>query len=533
MEILDTEIELTGKSIIGYSRANSTGAVLYGREATTGEQLDPPYYSASNGDLQQAVSLATEAFPTYRALSRKNRAEFLRAIAANIEGLGDQLIKRDMQESALPEARARNERDRTCFQLRFFAAIVEEGSWVDARIDTADPNRKPAPRPDVRSMLRPLGPVGIFCASNFPLAFSVAGGDTASALAGGNPVVVNAHFSHPGTAELCGAAIRDAAQKTGMPEGVFSLLFSAGHEIGQALVAHPDIKACGFTGSRRGGLALLKIAQSRPEPIPFFAEMSSVNPVFILPNALKERSDKIASAFHTSLVMGVGQFCTNPGIALLPRDNRGDSFVKAATEKIKSGQPGVMLNAGIFDNYRSLVAARSTDSRLRTICYTTSGQGAAPALFEVSTQAFIKTPELQEEVFGPASLVVRYNEPEELIDVARSLEGNLTAAIHWAAGDEALRDRLAAELESKVGRIIYNGFGTGLEVCQAQVHGGPFPATSDARTTSVGGRAIERFTHLVCWQDAPEASLPEELRNGNPAGIMRMIDGNRTRDAVL
>ncbi len=526
-------MNLQGTSIIGSRRSESSSGTFNAVEAATGKQLDPPYHSASQADLERAVSIASDAFPVYRGLSRQLRAMFLRQIAANVDKLGEQLIHRVMQESALPEGRVRGERDRTCFQLRFFAGMVEEGSWVDARIDTGDPNRKPAAKPDVRSMLRPLGPVAVFCASNFPLAFSVAGGDTASAFAAANPVIVNAHFSHPGTAELCGTAIQDAARETGMPEGVFSLLFSGGHQVGQQLVAHPGIKACGFTGSRKGGTALLKIAQSRSEPIPFYAEMSSVNPVFVLPGALQERGEQLASGFYASVSLGVGQFCTNPGVALLPQGQSADKFVTAVAEKMGSAQPMAMLNAGLFENYSRMVSARSGDARVRSVsCSNYNANGALPALFEVDASTFSTAPELAEEVFGPSSLVIRYQSRDEVLAIARSLEGNLTATIYAGPGDQELRSELAVILETKVGRILFEGFPTGVEVCQAMVHGGPFPATSDGRSTSVGGRAIERFARPVCYQDAPEDVLPEELRDSNPAGILRILNGERSRDPV-
>jgi len=450
---------LQGTSIIGRTRAASSGATFFGVEAATGRQLEPGFHSATIDDLQRAVGLAAAAFSEYRAVPRARRSAFLRAIAAKLEAIGDPLIERVMQESALPEARVRGERGRTCGQLRFFADIVDEGSWVDARIDTAEPDRKPVPKSDIRSMLRPLGPVAIFCASNFPLAFSVAGGDTASALAAGNPVVVNAHFSHPGAAEFAGAAIRDAAEETGMPEGVFSLLFTTGHEIGQALVAHPDIKAAGFTGSRRGGLALMHIAQSRPEPIPFYAEMSSVNPVFVLPGALTERAAQIAVGLHGSVTMGVGQFCTNPGIVMLPRSEAADRVATELAQRLEATANAPMLNSGIRENYCRLVSARAGDPRLHPL-FRWNGQG--PALFEAAAQTFVDAPELAEEVFGPASLLVRYGSEDEALAVARSMEGNLTATIHAGPGDDAIAQQLAAALETRVGRILFNGYPTGV-----------------------------------------------------------------------
>ncbi|MGA2148421.1 MAG: aldehyde dehydrogenase (NADP(+)) [Bryobacteraceae bacterium] len=512
---------LQGKSIIGWSRATGGDETLYGHDARTGERLEPAYHGATAADMDRAVSLAADAFPAYRALPRARRAEFLRAIAAELEGLGDPLLTRAMAESALPEARLRGELARTAGQLRFFAGIVEDGSWVDARIDTGNPDRKPLPKPDLRSMLRPLGPVAVFCASNFPLAFSVAGGDTASALAAGNPVVVNAHFSHPGTAEMCGGAIEVAAQKTGMPEGVFSLLYTVGYQVGQALVAHPLIQAGAFTGSRKGGLALLAIAQSRPEPIPFYAEMSAVNPVFILPHALAERGDALAAGLHGSITLGAGQFCTNPGVISVPTGAAGDRLAAALAEKMAATPESPMLNTGILENYAGKVAARAADSRIRTLA---SAKGSAPALFESSVETFLASPDLSEEVFGPSSVLVRYGKFEEALAIARTMEGNLTATILIAAGDEAAAAKLVDALETRVGRIVFQGYPTGVEVCQAMVHGGPYPSTSDARTTSVGGRAILRFARPVCYQDAPEDLLPEELRSGT-AGVRRMVDG--------
>jgi len=523
-------MQLTGQSIIGTRRTAASGGAFVAVNARTGERLEPPFNPASDSDLEEAAVLAAAAFAGYRALPGRRRGEFLREIAAQLEALGDPLIERVMLETALPEGRVRSERDRTANQLRFFAGIVEEGSWVDARIDTADPNRKPAPKPDVRSMLRPLGPVAVFCASNFPLAFSVAGGDTASALAAGNPVVVNAHFSHPGTAEMCGAAIAAAAHRTLMPDGVFSLLFSQGHHVGQALVAHPLIKAVAFTGSRKGGLALAEIARSRPEPIPFYAEMSSVNPVFVLPNALAQRGAPIAAGMHMSITSGVGQFCTNPGVALLEEGPAGDALVAALGAKIEATAPAPMLNSGILENYCRLVEDRARDARLRRIAQGAGAGGAAAALFEVDAETFLNSPELAAEVFGPASLMVRYQTLDQALEIAAAMEGNLTATIHMAAGDEDAAARLAAELETRVGRIVFQGYPTGLEVCQAMVHGGPYPATADGRATSVGGRAIDRFARPVCFQDAPASLLPEELRTGNPAGIWRIVNGERTRE---
>lgn len=494
--------------------------------AASGEQMQPGFYGATKGDLERAAQLAADAFPEYRSLPRSKRSAFLRQIASNLEGLGDALIHRVMDESALPEGRVRGELARTCGQLRFFAGIVDEGSWVDARLDLADPNRKPLPRSDLRSMLRPLGPVAVFCASNFPLAFSVAGGDTASAFAAGCPVIVKAHSSHLGTAEMCGHAISNAAEQTAMPEGVFSLLFTEGHDVAQALVAHPAIKAGGFTGSRGGGLKLLEIAQSRPEPIPFYAEMSAVNPVFILPHALEQRGAQLAAGLHGSITLGVGQFCTNPGIVLAPAGKSGDSMAAELAEKLRGTAPAAMLNSHILGSYRKVVKARQGDARVRCLgAGEETANRASAALFEADAETFLKTPELSEEMFGPASILVRYQSIDQALQLARTMEGNLTATIHYAPGDEADCARLVAALETRVGRIVFNGYPTGVEVCQAMVHGGPYPSTSDGRSTSVGGRAIDRFVRAVCYQDAPQTTLPEELRDGNPAGITRLVNG--------
>jgi len=523
-------MELQGKSIIGYGRSQNSVGLLYGNNAATGERLEPAYHSVSNQETARAAELAGAAFPAYRARTRQERAAFLRRIADNIEGLGDRLIERVMLETALPEARVRGERGRTCGQLRFFAGIIEEGSWVDARIDTADPERKPVPKPDLRSMLRPLGPVAVFCASNFPLAFSVAGGDTASALACGCPVVVKAHMSHPSTAELCGLAVMEAAAESKMPEGVFSLLFGEGTRVGQAMVAHPAIKAAGFTGSRTAGLALVKTAQSRPEPIPVYAEMSSVNPVFILPNALAQRSGQLAAGLHGSVTLGVGQFCTNPGLVLVPEGQAGDGFAAALTEKMRGTAPASMLNATIFKSYSKIVSTRTGDARVRTLVPAGNAERAASAaLFETDAPTFLAHPDLAEEMFGPATILIRYGKLDDTLEMVRHMEGNLTATIHSARGDEEAAAQLVAALETRVGRIVFQGYPTGVEVCQAMVHGGPYPATPDGRTTSVGGRAIERFVRAVCWQDSPAALLPEELRDGNPAGVMRIVDGVRQR----
>lgn len=516
--------EFTGRSIIGGSRGSETGKRFTAYSPATGEPVGPEFFSADSGELVEAAMMAEIAFEGFSGTSGKRRAGFLRTIASNLEGLKDELAARASLETGLPISRFEGETGRTCAQLRLFAEIVEEGSWVDARIDRADPNRSPLPKPDVRSMLRPVGPVAVFCASNFPIAFSVAGGDTASALAAGCPVVVNAHFAHPGTAEIAGTAVADAVRECGLPEGTFSLLFSADHEIGRELVRSPAVKAVGFTGSRAGGRALMDIAGRREEPIPVFAEMSSVNPIFILPDAAAERPEAIAEGLFASFTLGAGQFCTKPGI-VAATEGEGASKIVAEIKRLASeAGPAPLLTSGIRDSYRSGTAGRG--ERVAA----SGGYEVYPEVLETDAAGFVDDRSRHSEIFGPATLVVTGKDAEDLVRVARSLEGQLTATVHGTAKDLAENAELISVLERKAGRLVYNGFPTGVEVCRAMVHGGPFPATSDPRTTSVGTRAIERFSRLICYQDFPQNLLPEELKDPNPLGIVRMVDGVTGKD---
>jgi 2,5-dioxopentanoate dehydrogenase len=507
--------DLQGTSIIGFQRGAVGGETLHGFNPATGENISPVYHSASLDEIDQAARLAHEAFATFSRTTGAERGRFLRRIAENIEALGDELIARVNAETALPEPRLRTETARTCNQLRLFAALVEEGSWVDARIDHGDPDRKPLPKPDVRSMWRPLGPVVVFGASNFPLAFSVAGGDTVSALAAGNPVVVKAHPAHPGTSELVAYALSQAVKSCELHEGVFSLLYDAGNEVATALVNHPLIKAGGFTGSRAGGRALFHIASSRPEPIPFYAEMSSVNPVFILPGALRERSDQLAAGLNGSVTLGAGQFCTNPGLVLLADNNDSDAFMNKLGELMNGTAEQTMLTPAIRANYQKGVSARASHAAVQTC--------GAGALFKTTAADFLAHPELAEELFGPSTLVVLYT--DQLVELVQALEGQLTATIHGTEEDLQTHHDLIRLLETKVGRLVFNGFPTGVEVGHAMVHGGPYPATSDGRYTSVGTRAIYRFARQVCFQDFPNSAMPAELQDENPLNIRRMIDG--------
>jgi NADP-dependent aldehyde dehydrogenase len=531
-----TALNLRGNSIIGGESRVGSGASFHGVDPTTGTRLEPVYHCASLEDLNLAADLAEKAFAAYGKLASREKGRFLRHIAGGIEAIVPELVERANRETALPEARLKGESARTINQLRLFAQVVEEGSWVNARIDPAQPDRKPLPRSDIRSMMRPLGPVAVFGASNFPLAFSVAGGDTAAALAAGNPVIVKAHHAHPGTSEMVGQVIARSVKECGLPPGVFALLFGAGAEIGTALVEHPMVKAVGFTGSLSGGKALIERATARPEPIPCFMEMSSVNPVFVLPEALRTRGAQIAGGLFGSFTLGVGQFCTKPGLVYLPRNADADMFVAELKAQVEKAAASPMLTEGISKSYRSGVAGRQSQGCVETVAQATAGSAGStytvPVVMQISAGDLLREPELATEVFGPSTLVIRYDSRDELMALARSLEGQLTATLHGTEADLAAFADLIAVLERKAGRLIVNGFPTGVEVCHAMVHGGPYPATSDSRATSVGTYSIYRFVRPVCYQDFPQAALPAELKDENPLGIWRMIDGQLTRDAV-
>ena len=528
---------LHGYSIINGKSHQGNGSVFTGFDPATSTALDPPFHYASMEDLDLAANLAEEAFSTYRKLSGKEKGQFLRHIAAGLESIAADIIERAHRETALPEGRLKGELARTVNQLRLFAQLVEEGSWVNARIDPAQPDRKPLPRADIRSMLRPLGPIAVFGSSNFPLAFSVAGGDTASALAGGNPVIVKAHSAHPGTSELVGQVISRSVAECGLPPGVFALLFGAGTKLGGALVEHPIIKGVGFTGSLTGGKALMDRAAARPEPIPCFMEMSSVNPVIVLPEALSTRAEKIAGGLFASFTLGVGQFCTKPGLLFLPRNQHADTLVGELKKLVEPAAISPMLTEGISKSYRTGLASRQGVSAVETVAQAAVAEErgstyAVPALLQIDGNDLKHHPELLTEVFGPATLVIRYDDRQQLIALLQSLEGQLTATLHGTDADIAASADLIAALERKAGRLIVNGFPTGVEVCHAMVHGGPYPATSDSRNTSVGTLAIYRFVRPVCYQDFPQVALPQELKDENPLGIWRMVNGNITREPV-
>ncbi len=523
-----------GKNIIGNTLSNVGGKTFQATNPATSEKLATAFYEATEAEINQAAELATAAFPQYRACSKEGRAAFLDRIAEEILALGDELIQCANAESGLPLDRLTGERGRTMNQLKMFAALIREGSWVEASIDTAMPDRAPVPKPDLRKMLKPIGPVAVFGASNFPLAFSTAGGDTASALAAGCPVVVKAHPAHPGTAELVATAIIKAAQATAIPEGVFSLVQGVGYEVSVALVKHPSIKAVGFTGSYRGGKALFDAAVSRPEPIPVYAEMGSVNPVFILPEALRERGASFAEGLKNSVMMGVGQFCTSPGLVFGLQSDE----LTAATEKLKAliaaAPSATMLHAGILQSYEAGIQRLASSAGVALVQSQAEVDAAKTqaraAVFTTNAVNFLAQPELSEEVFGPSTVVVSCDTPEELARAVHSLQGHLTATVHGTAEDLASYQWLLAILETKVGRIVINAFPTGVEVCPSMVHGGPFPATTDTRTTSVGTTAITRFARPVCYQGFPQAALPQELQDGNPLGIWRLVNGEFVKD---
>jgi alpha-ketoglutaric semialdehyde dehydrogenase len=520
-------MQVLGKNLIGFTESSEGTVGIQAINPASGEPIGPLFFKATISELDLAVHKANAAFATYRKKSGAEKAAFLEAIAAEIEALGDTLIERYTAESGLPAGRAQGERGRTIGQLRLFAQLLKDGSWVNAIIDTAQPDRQPLPKPDIRAMERPLGPVGIFGASNFPLAFSVAGGDTVSALAAGCPVVFKGHPSHLGTSELAGRAILAAAQKTGMPDGVFSLVFDDTIEIGQALVKHPLIKAIGFTGSLRGGKSLFDAAAARPEPIPVYAEMGSTNPVFILPKTLKEKGDALAQNYINSVTMGVGQFCTNPGLLVIEKD---EAFIEKLESVSAASMGGVMLNKGIQSVYHKGIEEFEKYAKVISFGKKPEGFTAAhPAIFKTNYQSFKDNETLKEEVFGPSSLVVEASSREEIMEVAHNLSGHLTATVFGSPEELAEYADLLELLEQKVGRLIINGFPTGVEVTHAMVHGGPYPATTDSRSTSVGTMSITRFTRPVCYQDMPDALLPVELQNQNALGIWRKMNGEMVK----
>ena len=532
---------LTGQSIIEDLSANSDKPSATLRDApftamnpATGQVLGPEYVSASAEDVERATLAAEQTFPIYGKLSGAKKALFLRDIATGLEAIRDSLIERAHLETALPVLRLQGELARTANQLRLFADVVEDGSWVMARIDRALPSRTPMPRPDLRSMLRPLGPVVVFGASNFPLAYSVAGGDTASALAAGNPVIVKAHSAHPGTSELVGQVIASCVRAANLPSGVFSLLFDKGTTVGTALARYPRVKAIGFTGSLNAGRALMDLAAARPDPIPCFAEMGSTNPVFILSGALRQRGGQIAKDLYGSITMGGGQFCTKPGLVFLPKQET-DGMLDQLQQLALQSSAFTMLTHGIAAQFSKSVTERRNSGGIQALTTTdlkeSSGFTTVATLLTTDAALLEANPAWSEEVFGPTALIVSCADREQILRAAEGLRGHLTATLLGTGEDLDQNRDLIEILERKAGRLIFNGYPTGVEVSNAIVHGGPYPATSDGRSTSVGSQAIFRFARPVCYQNFPEHSLPEELQNSNPLGILRMVDGDMTRES--
>lgn len=524
---------ITGKNYIGNTLSSKGINTFCAYNAAEFKMLDEVFYCATNEEVDEAVNLASSAFQEYKNISGKKKAIFLESIADEILNLGDELVKTAMSESALPEGRIVGERGRTINQLKMFAQLIREGSWVEATIDTAQPERVPLPKSDLRKLRQAVGPVVVFGASNFPLAFSTAGGDTASALASGCTVIVKSHPSHPGTGELVASAIINAAETTGMPNGVFSYLNDSGFSVGSKLVTHSKIKSVAFTGSFSGGKALYDIANNRNEPIPVFAEMGSTNPVFILPEKMKNESDSLATGLAGSITLSVGQFCTNPGLIVATQNESLSNFILSLSSKIKESTSGKMLNKDIANNYLEKRNKMLTEKGITLEGSSADEEGLGnPTVVSTDASTFISNPNLHEEVFGPFSMIVKCENFNEMISVAEKMEGQLTASFQAEENELERQQNLINIVKDKVGRLIFNGVPTGVEVCSSMQHGGPYPSTTDSRFTSVGTDAIKRFTRPISFQDWPEQLLPDELRNSNPLSIWRLIDNNFSQSKI-
>lgn len=525
---------ITGKNYIGNKQSSQGNRTFKTFNPKLNVENDIVFTEATTEEIDEAVVLASEAFKSYRFMSGEKKAEFLNAIADEILALDDELVQMYCLESGLPEGRAKGERGRTVFQLRSFSDLVEKGEWVEASIDTAQPDREPMPKPDIRKLLIPLGPVVVFGASNFPLAYSTAGGDTAAALAAGCPVIVKSHPMHAGTGELVASAIIKAAEKTDMPNGVFSNLNSSGIAVGEKLVQHAGVKAVGFTGSINGGRALYNMASQRKEPIPVFAEMGSVNPVVILPKALKKRGDALAKTYAGSITLGTGQFCTNPGLLLAIKSEALTSFINTLAKEIVNIEPSCMLHPDIIGAYEKNKSKMMSQDGLNTVSdYNdeVKTNHARQAITTVSGNVFLENTNLHQEVFGPFSMVVQCDDKEQLEAIISHLEGQLTGTL--IADDEAQQyPSVINALQNRVGRLIFNGVPTGVEVCPSMVHGGPYPASTDSRFTAVGINSIKRWARPFSFQDWPNELLSDELKNENPLNILRLVDSVNTRDKI-
>lgn len=522
-------MSLRGVHFVAGEAVPGEGAPFAAVDPTSGAALPPGYCDASPAQVDRAAAAAAAAAPAFLATPPAVRARLLRAVADGLTALGDPLVARVAAETALPAPRIQGERARTVLQLQQFAALLDEGSWVDARIDHADRQRQPVPKPDVRSLRVGLGPVAVFGASNFPLAYSVAGGDTASALAAGCPVVVKGHPGHPGASELVGGVVAAAVAACGLPGGVFSLVHGRSHAVGERLVAHPAIRAVGFTGSHAGGRALFDLAARRPQPIPVFAEMGSMNPVVVLPQALAQRGAAIAEQLVASALLAHGQFCTSPGLVLWIDGPGADAFAATLRAKIAAAPGGAAVHPSIKAGYeQALAEVQALPVAAVPAAAPTAGPAAVcPTLLSAAAPALLAHPRLRAEIYGPAVLAVACKDARELCAVVAALDGHLTGTVHEAGDDLARHADVVALLAQRVGRMIGNGVPTGVEVCGAMVHGGPYPASTDARFSAVGVTSIARWTRPQCWQDWPQAGLPLELRDDNPLGIARTVDGVR------
>lgn len=522
---------IQGQQIIGFDYSGRGDETFYSYNPVEQRKTSYHFYKATPEEINLAVDKAAAAFQVYRKKSGVEKANFLTVLAEELLNTGDELVRVCCDETGLPPVRIEGERMRTVNQIKMFAELLIEGSWVDPRIDTGSPERTPLPKPDLRFMHIPIGPVVVFGASNFPLAFSVAGGDTISAFAAGCPVVVKAHPAHPATSAIIGKLIQTAAKKTNMPDGLFSLLYDDGIDVGLQLVKHPLIKAVGFTGSHKAGKALFDVAVSRPEPIPVYAEMGSTNPVFILPQVAKERGQEIAAAYAVSVTMGIGQFCTNPGVMIYQSGD--DNFKQSLKTAFEKTAGGVMLTPNILNAYKTGVQEHLTMEGVEQLATSgmqtgSSANVAVPILMMTSSHVFNSNPPLSEEIFGPTGIVVSANSKKEMLAIAENLSGHLTATIHGTEEELTGYKELLDILEQKAGRVVINGFPTGVEVGNAMVHGGPYPSTTDSRTTSVGTAAIYRFTRPVCYQNLPQQLLPPELKDKNIMNIYRLVNGERS-----
>lgn len=526
---------ITGENFIGNSRS-AKGPKTY---RTFNPQLNIEnefvFTEATEQEIDKAVALAKKAFKAYSKVAGKQKAAFLNAIADEILALDDKLIKTYCSESGLPEGRAKGERGRTIGQLRMFADLVENGSWVEASIDTALPNRQPTPKPDLRKMLVPLGPVVVFGSSNFPLAYSTAGGDTAAALAAGCPVIVKSHPMHSGTGELVASAIVEAIKKTKMPNGVFSNLNSSGIEVGQQLVKHHEVKAVGFTGSIKGGRALYDLAAQREEPIPVFAEMGSVNPVVILPKALKANAQSLAKTYASSITLGTGQFCTNPGLLFGIKSEELTNFIALLSKEILRIEPSCMLHPNIKEAYETKKKNAIGQPNLEIVAQLETevqANYAKQTITAVEGDVFLKNTKLHQEVFGPFSMIVQCKDVDQLAEIISKLEGQLTGTLLAHDNEVTKYSEVVDALQNRVGRLIYNGVPTGVEVCPSMTHGGPYPASTDSRFTAVGIHSIKRWVRPFSYQDWPNELLPNELKNENPLCISRLVNTKQTTEKI-